>query len=136
MKKVSEAEHPILLFDGHCNFCNSWVDFILRKDKKRKFRLAALQSESGMALRKKYNIDLEEDSAVLIYLDKVYKRSSAGLHVLYHMGGWRSVFFAFILVPSFIRDFYYDLIARNRYKLWGRREVCRTPSEAEKELFL
>ena len=127
---------PILLFDGICNYCNKWVNFIIRHDKKKKFRFAALQSEAGKKLIKEYNISEKEESAVLIYNDKIYLKSSTGLHILYHLGGIYSLAFIFILVPEYIRDFYYDIIARNRYKWWGKRNECRIPAEDEKERFL
>ena len=128
--------NPILLFDGVCNYCNRWVNFIIRHDKKKKFRFAALQSEAGKKLLKQYNITEDADSAVLIYLDKIYLKSSAGLHILYHLGGIYSLAFIFIIIPAYIRDFYYDIIARNRYKWWGKRNECMIPSQDVKERFL
>ena len=128
--------NPILLFDGVCNYCNRWVNFIIRHDKKKKFRFAALQSEAGKKLLKQYNITEDADSAVLIYLGKVYLKSSTGLHILYHLGGIYSLAFVFIIVPAYIRDYYYDIIARNRYKWWGKRNECMIPSQDVKERFL
>lgn len=126
----------ILLFDGICNYCNRWVNFIIRHDKKKKFRFATLQSDAGKRLLKEYNIPEETESAVLIYNDKSYLKSSTGLHVLYHLGGIYSLAFILIIVPAYIRDFYYDLIARNRYKWWGKRDACMIPSDDVKERFL
>lgn len=132
---------PILLFDGICNYCNKWVNFIIRHDKKKKFLFAALQSETGKKILKQYQLvgiinPDQQESAVLIYNNKTYIKSSTGLHVLYHLGGIYSLAFVFIIVPAFIRDFYYDIIARNRYKWWGKRNECMIPAEDVKERFL
>ena len=133
---MTNDKFPILLFDGVCNFCNRWVNFIIRHDKKNKFRFAALQSEAGKRLLKKYSISEKEESAILIYNEKIYLKSSTGLHVLYHLGGIYSLAFVFIIVPTYIRDFYYEIIARNRYKWWGKRNECMIPSDDVKERFL
>jgi predicted DCC family thiol-disulfide oxidoreductase YuxK len=132
----AEQPFPILLFDGVCNYCNSWVNFIIRHDKKKKFRFAALQSEAGKRILQKYHISEKEETAILIYNDKVYMKSTAGLHVLYHVGGIYAIAFAFIIFPEFVRDFYYNIIARNRYKWWGKKDSCMIPTEDVKERFL
>lgn len=131
-----EENNPILLFDGICNYCNSWVDFIIRKDKKKKFRFASLQSEAGKKLLRQYDLSDKEESAVLIFNGKAYPKSSAGIHVFYHLGMPYSLLFAFIIFPAYVRDFYYDIIARNRYKWWGKKDSCMIPSPEVKERFL
>jgi predicted DCC family thiol-disulfide oxidoreductase YuxK len=128
--------HPVLLFDGFCNYCNSWVEFIIQHDKKKKFKFAALQSDIGKKILKQYNVPQEKESVVLIYNDKTHLKSSAGLHILFHLGGIYSIPFIFILLPEYVRDFYYDIIARNRYKWWGKRNECVIPNEDNKERFL
>lgn len=133
---MAVPEHPILLFDGVCNYCNRWVNFIIRHDKKKKFRFATLQSEAGKRLMKQNDISKEEDSAILIYNEKVQRKSSAGFHVCFHLGFPYSILFVFIIVPAYIRNFYYDLIARNRYKWWGKRDVCMIPSDDVKDRFM
>ena len=131
-----EINHPLVLFDGICNYCNSWVNFIIRHDPKKKFRFSALQSDAGKKILKQYKISEKEESVILIYNEKVYMKSTAGLHVLYHLGGFYALAFALVIFPEYIRDFYYDIIARNRYKWWGKRNECMIPSEDVKELFL
>ena len=133
---TSDNPFPILLFDGVCNYCNRWVNFIIRHDPKKKFKFAALQSEAGKKLLKQYNISEKKESVILIYNDKVYMRSSAGLHALFHLGGIYSLAFAFIIFPEYVRDFYYDIIARNRYKWWGKSDSCMIPTQDTKERFL
>jgi len=131
-----ENNHVILLFDGVCNYCNGWVNFIIRHDKKKKFRFATLQSEAGKNLLKQYNVPKKNDSVVLIYNEKVYLKSTAGLHALFHIGGIHALAFAFIIFPEYVRDFYYDIIAKNRYKWWGKQNECMIPSKDIKDRFL
>jgi predicted DCC family thiol-disulfide oxidoreductase YuxK len=133
---MKNKNHPILLFDGFCNYCNSWVEFIISRDKKKKFKFAALQSDTGRIILKQHNIPQENESVVLIYNHKTHLKSSAGLHILFHLGGIYSIPFIFIILPEYVRDFYYDIIARNRYKWWGKRNECMIPNEDIKERFL
>lgn len=133
---TAQENHPTLLFDGYCNYCNKWVNFIIRHDKKIKFRFATLQSEAGKKLLKQYGLSDKEDSVVLIYNEKVHVKSTAGIHVFFHLGGAYSLLFAFIIFPAYVRDFYYDIIAKNRYKWWGKSDQCMIPSIETKERFL
>jgi predicted DCC family thiol-disulfide oxidoreductase YuxK len=130
-------EHPIILFDGVCNFCNGTINFIIKHDKKRVFRFAPLQSEVGKVLLNKYALSATDlDSFVLIYKGKAYKKTTAALH-LYPLlgGGWKLVKVLW-LFPAFIRDAGYDLIARNRYRWFGKKEACMIPSPEVRSLFL
>lgn len=129
-------KNPIVLFDGICNYCNKWINFIIRHDKKGKFRFAPLQSEAGKKLLRQYEVGEKEESVVLIYNGKAHLRSGACFHICFHLGGLYSLLFAFIIVPEYIRDFYYDIIANNRYKWWGKRNSCMIPSEEVKARFL
>jgi predicted DCC family thiol-disulfide oxidoreductase YuxK len=127
----------IILFDGICNFCNFWVNFIIDRDKKNIFRFAALQSERGQELLDRFQMDSKSlDTFVLIEDKKVYTKSTAALKISRKLIGiWRSFYFL-ILIPKPIRDFIYTLIAKNRYKFFGKRSTCRIPTEEEKEKFL
>jgi predicted DCC family thiol-disulfide oxidoreductase YuxK len=129
-------QNPIVLFDGVCNYCNRWVNFIIRHDKKMKFRFAPLQSEAGKKLLKQYEITDKTESVVLIYNEQAHVKSTAGLHILFHLGGLYALPFALVIVPAYIRDFYYDIIARNRYKWWGKMDRCMIPTEEIKNRFL
>ena len=127
----------ILFFDGHCNLCNNSVDFVITRDKKRVFRFAPLQGETAKDVLGDVNIDLEHpDSFVLSKDNKVYFRSTAALMVARQLGFPWSLMSVFLVVPPFIRDAVYNLIARNRYKWFGRKETCRLPSPEERSLFL
>ena len=120
-------EHPVILFDGVCNFCNRSINILIRSDKKKIFRFALLQSEKGKELLEKYRLSLRHDSFVLIYKGKAYQRSSASLIVFSLMQWywqWTQIFW---LVPRFIRDGAYNIIARNRYRWFGKKDQCVVP---------
>jgi len=120
-----------------CNFCNFWVNFLIRRDKNDLFRFAALQSENAKELKNRFKIDISNpDTLFLIVREKVYIKSTAALMVCKELNGMIKVLFPFIILPVFFRDFVYDLIAKNRYKMFGRKESCRIPTEAEREKFL
>lgn len=128
---------PVILFDGVCNLCNSAVQFILKRDKRAKFLLGSLQSESGQALLIKHDLPID-DYASFVYIKegKVYTKSSGALHVLKDLGGLWKLFFVFILIPMPIRDYAYSLIANNRYRIFGKKNECIIPSDGVKSRFL
>lgn len=130
-------KHPIILFDGVCNFCNGAINFIIKKDKKRVFRYAALQSNAGQQLLKQYNLSaIDLDSFVLIYNGNSYKKTSAALHVASILGGVWKITGVFRVFPSAIRDVVYNVIARNRYRWFGKKETCMIPTPEIRSLFL
>ncbi|TAL57139.1 MAG: DUF393 domain-containing protein [Bacteroidetes bacterium] len=132
----AQENNPVLLFDGICNYCNKWINFIIRHDSKKKFRFAALQSDAGKKLLKQYSISEKKESVVLIYNGQAHIKSTAYFHVCFHLGGIYALLFAFIIIPAYIRDFYYDIIARNRYKWWGKKDSCMIPTQDIKDRFL
>jgi predicted DCC family thiol-disulfide oxidoreductase YuxK len=125
----------IVLFDGICNFCNAWVRLIIRDDRKDIFRFASLQSETGKKLLDAAHIPASE-SVVLIENGKYYFHSSAALLIASHLTGWWKLMLVFYILPKFIRDTAYNLIARNRYKWFGKREDCMMPGEKIRNKFL
>lgn len=135
---MSEAsEHAVVLFDGVCNFCNSAVNFVIEHDKKNYFRFAPLQSESGQKLIKEHHLDSPDiDSVIVIDGGKAFTHSSAALKIIRHLGGIWSVGYAFIIVPKFIRDFFYKLFARYRYRLFGKKDTCMMPTPEIRAKFL
>ncbi len=132
----SQEQKVILLFDGVCNFCNKWINFIIKHDKKNKFLFATLQSNAAKTLLKENNILEDQKSVVLIYNNKVHIKSTACLHACFHLGGLYALPFCFIILPAFVRDFYYDIVAKNRYKWWGKQESCMMPSPEIKKKFI
>jgi predicted DCC family thiol-disulfide oxidoreductase YuxK len=127
----------ILLFDGVCNLCNRTVQFVIKRDNNAKFRFASLQSDIGQALLKRFGLPLNDfDSFVLIKGDKYYLRSTAGLHVLKELGGGWKLFYALIIFPRAFRDFIYSMVARTRYKVFGKRDSCMIPTPEQRDRFL
>jgi predicted DCC family thiol-disulfide oxidoreductase YuxK len=127
----------ILLFDGYCNFCSSTVQFILKHEKNKDLFFASLQSETGIELLNRYQIDpAKTDSLVLIEDEKAYIKSSAALRVSKRLKGLYPALFLFMIVPAFLRNWVYDLIARNRYKWFGKSDSCMLPDPSVKQRFL
>lgn len=117
----------IILFDGECTFCSFWVKYVLKRDKYDKFRFASLQSMTGIYLKDKYDIDESVDSVVYINKDKkAFIKSNAVFEILYSLGGVGKFFYGLKIFPKFIRDLFYDLVAKLRYKFFKRR-ACELP---------
>jgi predicted DCC family thiol-disulfide oxidoreductase YuxK len=127
----------VILFDGVCNLCNTGIQSIIKKDKKRKFRFASLQGEKGQSLLREFNLtDNNLDSFVLIEGDKAYTRSTAALRIAKITGGFWKILYGLIIVPRFMRDAVYNLIARNRYRWFGRKDECMIPTPELRDRFL
>ncbi len=128
---------PIILFDGICNFCNRTVNIILDYDKDAKFQFAASQSIAGINKIKEFNLDQAVSaSVILIDNEKVYKKTDAVIQIAKQLYGWPRLFGFIKFIPRPIRDFVYDIIAKNRYTLFGKRASCRMPEESERNRFL
>lgn len=131
------SDHPVILFDGVCNFCNGAVNFIIRQDRKGVFRFAALQSPTGQQLLRQYGLSTQTfDSFILIDKGQVFQCSTAGLKLsskLPWYWKWTQVFW---IVPRAARDAVYNLIAHNRYKWFGRKEQCMVPTPEIKSRFI
>ena len=140
----------MVLFDGVCNFCDSSVNFIIDHDPQGYFKFAPLQSDEGQKLASKFgfasavgpgehagNGDLIPiDSVILVENEQVFTRSTAALRIVRKLTQpWR-LLFAFIVVPAFIRDYFYDLFARYRYKFFGRKDQCMIPTPEVRSRFL
>ncbi|MBK9215573.1 MAG: DUF393 domain-containing protein [Chloracidobacterium sp.] len=126
----------IVLFDGVCNFCNGAVNFIIRNDPDGRFKFAPLQSETGQSLRAKLDIGDDIDSIILVEDGQAFTHSSAALKIARGLGGIWSLGYAFIVIPTFIRDWFYKLFAKFRYKLFGKKDVCMIPTPDLKDRFL
>lgn len=131
------AHTAVILFDGVCNFCNSSVNFVIRHDKKDRFRFAPLQSDTGKKLLDPFQEStMEMDSVVLIENNRLYKRSTAILRIARGLGGVYLLLYGFMIVPRPLRDAVYDFIGRNRYKWFGKKDSCMIPTEAFKRKFM
>jgi predicted DCC family thiol-disulfide oxidoreductase YuxK len=126
------GQGPILFFDGVCTFCNRSVDWVMRRDRQRLFRMASLQGETAKRLVPEAAEDL--NSFVLWQDGVVWKRSDAAIRVLVGLGVPGAKILA--LVPRGLRDFVYALVAKNRYRWFGKRESCRLPTADERSRFL
>jgi predicted DCC family thiol-disulfide oxidoreductase YuxK len=132
---MNESE-AIVLFDGVCNFCSGSVLFIIKRDPEGYFRFAALQTEAGEKIMQQYGIGEDRpESIILVEHGRVWYRSSAALRIARKLRrGW-PLFYAFIIIPPVIRDFFYNIIAKNRYKWFGRKESCFVPTDEIRERF-
>ncbi len=134
---LPNSDAPILLFDGVCNLCNASVQWILAHDPAGKFKFAALQSETGQKLLQQHGLGTEQfDTVVLVVRDQIFLRSDAPLEIARLLGGGWSLFYIFKILPRFLRDAAYNVIARNRYRWFGQREECMLPRPEWKERFL
>jgi predicted DCC family thiol-disulfide oxidoreductase YuxK len=133
----AEAPHPIVLFDGVCNLCNGSVQFILKRDPQALFRFASLQSAAGRSLMVEHGLDPEAlSSVILIENGRAWQESSAALRVARYLpGGWK-LLRVFAVIPRPLRDAVYRLIARNRYRWFGKQETCWLPTPELKGRFL
>ena len=126
----------ILLFDGECNFCDSSVQFIIKRDRDGFFYFAALQSEIGEELKKKHHIPDQLDSIIVIGNNTVYDSSDAALFISKHLNGmWKCVYILKI-IPKSLRDSAYKIIAKNRYNWFGKKDFCVIPSPEIRSRFL
>lgn len=127
---------PVILFDGICNLCNGTVDFIIKRDKKARFRFAALQSDAGAQIVKKIRIPGETDSVILIWNSQVFTESDAALEITRLLPLPWKAFVVFKILPKKIRDRIYRWIAKNRYRWFGKKDSCRIPTPEETKRFL
>ena len=128
---------PILLFDGHCNLCNAWVQFIVKRNSAKSIRFASLQSKAGRALLEENKIDENYiDSLVFFEEEKFSVSSTAALRTLSYLAGWERYLKILLVVPRPLRDLVYRFVAKYRYKWFGRREQCMVPTAELEERFL
>lgn len=130
-----ENSKAVILFDGECNFCNNAVNFIIARDDKDYFRFAPRQSEIGQRLEREYKLE-DVESVILIEDDKAFIYSTAALKIAQNLNGAWKFFAYFLIVPDFIRDFFYKLFARYRHVLFGKRDECAIPTPQLKAKYL
>ena len=134
---MNEEDHPVILFDGICNLCNASVQYVIKHDQKRLFRFASLQSFFGEKILRQKNLPVDLFNSFILFENKrIYTRSTAALMVAKRLSGFIKILYGFIIIPKFIRDAVYNLIAKNRYKWFGKQETCWLPAPALKNLFL
>ena len=128
---------PILLFDGHCNLCNAWVQFIVKRDSAGTIRFASLQSGAGRRLLEEHKIDENYIESLVFFEEERFSVSStAVLRTLSYLDSWQKHLIFLTVIPRSLRDLVYRFIARNRYKWFGRREQCMIPTTELSKRFL
>jgi len=134
---IPEPAHPLVLFDGVCNLCAGVVRFVIERDREARFRFAPLQSELGRALQREHGIDPDALATfVLIDAEGAATRSTAVLRILRGLGApWRWLY-PLRFVPRPLRDALYGVVARNRYRWFGRRDDCLVPTAELRSRFL
>lgn len=134
---MEHKDKTLVLFDGVCNLCNGTVQFIIKRDPNAVFRFASLQSEVGQAMLKQFNLaDESLFSIIVVEDDKYYERSDAALQIAKRLPwpwNWLPVF---SILPRFIRDGVYNLIAKNRYRMFGKQDSCWLPTPELRGRFL
>ena len=132
-----EPSPPIIFFDGICNLCNAFVQFVIKRDKRSQFKFASLQSEAAKRmLPEKFFTDEKLSSVLLLEDGKTFSKSTAALRILRRLAGPWKLMYAFIILPPVIRNWVYDVIAKNRYRWFGKRESCMIPAPELKHRFL
>ncbi|MDO9593963.1 MAG: DCC1-like thiol-disulfide oxidoreductase family protein [Lutibacter sp.] len=127
----------IIFFDGVCNLCNASVNFVIKHDKKEQFLFASFQSDAAKEILLHFNLkNLDANTVILVEGQKVYDKSTAALKIAKRLDGGYKAFYAFIIVPKIFRDWVYDIIAKNRYRWFGKRESCLIPSVKLRNRFL
>jgi len=126
----------IVFFDGVCNLCNKTVDNIIRHDFTSEIYFAPLQSQVALKTLSQFSINPEDLESIIFYeAGVIHQQSTAALEICKYLTGYKYLYFLKIL-PQSSRDFLYKIIARNRYKFFGRKNTCRIPTKEERERFL
>lgn len=128
--------NAIILYDGDCRFCNLAVQFIIKRDPKMYFKFAHLSSKSGKQLIDNLNIKNDEDSLIVIYNENYFIQSTAALMISKKLNkGW-PLLYGLIIIPKKLRNYIYQIVANNRYKLFGQATSCQLPSPKDVQRFL
>jgi len=127
--------HTIVLFDGVCNFCEASVNFIIKHDAKKQFHFMAQSAEEAQLFLEENELE-KLDSIILFSNGKIYAHSDAALEIAKGLDGWYRHLYIFRFVPKFLRDWVYKLVAKCRYKIFGKKESCMMPSDEVRERFL
>ena len=142
MRKIVPTMHEwaalerVIVFDGQCNWCNAWVDFTMARDRGR-FHFATLQSARGQDLLKLLGLPAQDfETFLLLERGLAFSKSTAALRIARQLSGVWPLYALFLLMPRPLRDIVYDYVARHRYRLMGKSEVCRIPTAEERSRFV
>lgn len=127
----------IILFDGVCNLCNNSIQFIIKRDKKQRFLFASLQSDAAHDILLQFQLKNSDFNSIIFIEDgKIYQKSTAILKISRYLSGLWMLNYGFIIIPKFIRDAIYTVIANNRYNWFGKKNECMIPTKELKMRFL
>ena len=137
MKNLPEYKQ-LILFDGVCNLCNSSVQYVIKHDKNDVFMFAPLQSNIGKQIIIEFNIDTTKVDSILLYSKEkgLKSKSTAALQVAKYLGFPTNLLSIFLIIPATIRNWVYDYVAKNRYKWYGKKDQCMTPTPELKSKFI
>lgn len=138
MKDKLPKDKIIILFDGSCNFCDQSVLFVHKRDTKDVFRFASLQSEIGLEICKYIGFDASKVDSLVVYEPGVayYTKSEAAFTIAKHLSGWPKLTTPLSFLPKPTTDVFYDIVARNRHKWFGKKNDCELPSDDLQKKFL
>ena len=137
MKEEKVITQHIVIFDGVCHLCHRAVNFIIKRDKHDTFVFTAIQSPTAQALIKQYKLEyLGMDSFILIKENRCFVRTTAALEITKDLSGLWCLLNVFKVFPSRFRDYFYDVLAKNRYRIFGKSETCLIPTARIKNKFL
>jgi predicted DCC family thiol-disulfide oxidoreductase YuxK len=127
----------VILFDGVCKLCNTWSKFIIKYDKQQRFKLCSVQSTQGQSILKHFSLPTEHfDTMLYVQGNQLFDKSDAFLNIVKELGlPWR-LFYVFKILPKSIRNWLYNRIALNRYRLFGKYESCMLPNKEDEHRFL
>ena len=135
--EVKPQKNNVVLFDGVCNLCSGAVQFIIKRDTSGVFKFASLQSSYGQQQLDQFKIDKNLlHSIILVSENQFFERSDAALEIVKQLKGIWPALYVFKILPRLLRDAVYNFVARNRYRLFGKKDACWIPSPELKERFL
>jgi predicted DCC family thiol-disulfide oxidoreductase YuxK len=133
----SSLKKMLILFDGVCNLCNGFVNFVIDRDSQNHFKFAPLQSPAGQKVLQDFNLQTTDfQTVILLKDDKVLKKSDAVLEIAKYLDGPLRFLQYTKIIPRFLRDLVYDFVAANRYRFFGKQDTCRIPTPELKAKFL
>ncbi|MDH5427016.1 MAG: thiol-disulfide oxidoreductase DCC family protein [Nitrospirota bacterium] len=127
----------IIVFDGVCNFCNAFVNFVIDRDPQHRFHFDMLQSPPAQDILQQFQLSTDDyETFLLIEEGRLFTKSTAALKILRHLGMPWSLFGMCLMIPRQIRDPFYDFVAQHRYQWMGKSDSCRVPTEEDKKRFV
>jgi len=132
-----KQDQCIILFDGVCNLCNGFVQFVIKHDPAGQFKFTSLQSDKGQELLRGLPEAYRQiDSVVFLENGRFYQKSAAALRIIRRLAGAWPLLYGFMILPAFLRDWLYTFVARNRYRWFGQQESCMLPTPELRTRFL